>query len=1073
MNPALIPILPLWRINWLRRSLIGLLILALIIVLIPLAAEFAVVRVLLDRGATSAQVDNIDFNPFVGKLKVEQLEYSVAPSPPARVTQLAADLDMKALFKLDVVVEALSLQGVELEVERADNGSVSVNGLRVVDTTGAKVEAADDSNQQTASQPPRFALQSLRLEDVRVNYRETDFQQQLHLPNLELNDLVSWQSDQLTHLVLAARLNDAALKLDARLGLFAQPISVSGRFELDRMQLAHYAKFHREHVESLDGQASVEIDFDLQLGSQVTGTLQSNILLNDLDVQYQGIEQSVRQIGWQGSTKLNVEGLPAVSGELAITQSTTLDRNRDDLQASFVSLSSKLDLEPGIQNSGRLKSLIELSNLDVQYQGIEQSLGQISWQGSTKLNAEGLPAVSGELAITQSATLDRNRDLKASVASLASKLDFEPDEQNSGTLKSLIELSNLDVQYQAIEQSVGQISWQGSTKLNAEGLPAVSGELAITQSATLDRNRDLKASVASLASKLDFEPGEQNSGRLENNLEIAGIEAIYRGVTQSIEKITWQGMVDLEAETQPSVTGQLVVTNSTTRDREQDYLVAGFNLLQLDGVSFRDQQASVGQLQLQQLNLVQQAADSKLLDLEQLSVSETTFDQARNSLTIKQVKFGAPLATVSLDEDKQLEQLAPLMATLQRLTSAPESTDQPAASEAQEPGEAKPLELEISLVELVKAGKVSFSDRSVSPNYQTDLLLNKVKVSSISGQRPAQFLLALQKGEYTLIDVEGEGLLMNPTEQIHVKAKIQQLDLPPITPYSSQAIGYGMKSGVVDSDIDARIRSNQIDSLVRLTIDSIEVVETQKETAEAVASASGMSIDLAISTLMDENNVIKLELPIKGDISKPEFELNDVINQALGKAMRSASLSYLKYALQPFGSLITLFSLAKDAADHISLPPLLFAANSIDFKTDDQQELIDKVLKLLEERPALKLKACAVSALPDQKLIREELLRVEAEKLRRQQQEQQAQKSAQPRAEGEAPPAESAQTQMPEPSVTPAQLQNAMKTLADKRAARVKTYLLDKGGLKPGRILNCLSSSNLDEDSRPVVELQI
>ena len=53
------------------------------------------------------------------------------------------------------------------------------------------------------------------------------------------------------------------------------------------------------------------------------------------------------------------------------------------------------------------------------------------------------------------------------------------------------------------------------------------------------------------------------------------------------------------------------------------------------------------------------------------------------------------------------------------------------------------------------------------------------------------------------------------------------------------------------------------------------------------------------------------------------------------------------------------------------------------------------------------------------------------------------------------------------------EIQNAMKALADERALRVKAYFLEQGDLQPARVLNCLSSTNLEKDSKPAVELQI
>jgi ribosome-binding ATPase YchF (GTP1/OBG family) len=174
--------------------------------------------------------------------------------------------------------------------------------------------------------------------------------------------------------------------------------------------------------------------------------------------------------------------------------------------------------------------------------------------------------------------------------------------------------------------------------------------------------------------------------------------------------------------------------------------------------------------------------------------------------------------------------------------------------------------------------------------------------------------------------------------------------------------------------------------------------------------------------------------------------------------MQSASLSYLKHALQPFGSMISLFNLAKAAAEHISLPPVVFQINSLEF-ADEQQNLMDKVVKVLKERPELKIKACGVSSLEDHEAIKKELMTAEIERIKQQQKE--GKKKEDPNKQKE------------EVVIAEETIQQHMKDLADNRSAKVKNYFLEKGDLKSNRILNCLSSSNIDEKSQASVELEI
>jgi hypothetical protein len=803
-----------WNIRWLRRLVISVAIIAGILILIPVGIQFAIGYILKDQGADQASVDDINLNLFAGSFELSGLNMKVAGSEPASLGHLYANLNMLELVKSRIVVDEISMQGMNIQVNRDSEGNISVNGLKVYanqsGTTNSKPEPTK------TSEPLAFAINRLSISQIALNYQEPDFQQQLKLSDLKLTNLKSWQPDSTANLQLTMALNQSPVKLSADLNLFDSTRKFKGDVSIQSVAFTPYSKFYRDYLKSLQGQISITTDFDLALNDQIHGEINNDI-----------------------------------------------------------------------------------------------------------------------------------------------------------------EIKNLDLEYQRIHQQNELIHWQGKTTLNAN---------------------------------------------LPSNIE-----------------------------------GKLALKNSKTSDTEQKYEMASFSSLDLEDIHYQPQSIKLGNIDLQNLIVVNQNEKQQFLNLAQLLVEKLDVQQAEQAIDIQQITLKDPVIQVTLDKDKKPQQLQPLLATLDALTAKAESTvpDAPSPAAATEPS--KPFKLHIAQLKLDQPGKIEFADLSVSPNYATTLHLNQINIENISSTEAATFTLALKQGDYTTFDIKGSGLLLDPTDQINLKANIKQLDLPPVTAYTSAAMGYGMKSGVVDSDLDIKINKRIIDSMVDLKIDSIEVVETQPKTAEQVTSASGMSIDLAVSTLKDDNNMIDLKLPVKGSLDQPDFDLSLVINKALGKAMQSASLSYLKYALQPFGSLVSLFKLAKAAADHISLPPILFKTNSLALE-DQQQELIEKVIKVMKERPELKIKACGISSLADQEAIKEELINQEKEKLKEEQDSPDKVKKAQ------------SETEI---VINPEDILQRMKKLADNRAAKVKAQFVGQGSVKPSRILNCLSSTEPEKGTPASVELQI
>lgn len=563
-----------------------------------------------------------------------------------------------------------------------------------------------------------------------------------------------------------------------------------------------------------------------------------------------------------------------------------------------------------------------------------------------------------------------------------------------------------------------------------------------------DHVANLQGSI-SVDSIFDISISDSVVAKVSNKVEINDLDVAYQHIHHATQNIVWQGDTSLSEDGQITIKGDLSIRQSRTTDNKQDYLISSFGQINLSDFQKNQESISFGELEIEDALLIEAEKDKRFVTLDKLKLQQLALLPGSSKLDIGQISLNKPQISLTISKNGQLENLTPLFKTIDGISFTAESAQAEDKTSVQ-----KPYMINIGKLALLQPGTLNFSDKNVSPNYKTTFTFDKIDIQNISSEKSARFDLALKQGKYTSFNIKGEGLLFDPVEKLKMTAQIKQLDLPPITPYTSNAMGYGMKSGVVDADIELTINQREIDSIVDLKIDSIEVIETNSKTAEQVTSASGMSIDLAVSTLKDSDNIIELKLPVKGNIDQPDFDLSHIVNSAMGKAMKSASLTYLKHSLQPFGSLITLFKLAKSAANHISLPPVLFETNSLVLK-DQQQDLLDKVIKVLNERPGLKIKACGISALDDQLAIKEALLNAEIARVETENNKVKKKK-------------EIVKIIIPEDTI-----QQKMRELADQRSEKIKRLILTKGKLEPSRILNCLSSFNLNEESQASVELSI
>lgn len=588
--------------------------------------------------------------------------------------------------------------------------------------------------------------------------------------------------------------------------------------------------------------------------------------------------------------------------------------------------------------------------------------------------------------------------------------------------------------------------------------PTVKGSLSIKNLSALAYQKfysehldKLNANIA-LDAQFDLTLGEKIKGNIKHSVELTQLLAHYQKLGYSLKKMQTQGDITIHGS-DISVDAKLTLNNSQLNDLASDTLLNSVAQLSINDFHFDPQKMSFKDLTLKGIQLLKDDKNKTLLSVASVSLKRFNFDTQGSNIKLMLVDIQQPDIDATLSKDKKITHLALIEPILKRFTQGNKKT-----AESQQTT-AKPLSINIAKMHLSKPGLLHFSDLSVQPNYKTTLHFNNIDINDISNKSPANFNLALKKGDYTSIDISGKGLLFNPSEYLSYTVDIKQLDLPPISSYTSQMMGYGVKSGVIDAIIKGSIKQQEIDTHLVLKIDSVEVIETNQETAAEISSASGMSIDLALSTLKDKNNIIDLEIPIGGNIKKPDFDLSLIINKAMGIAMKAASMSYLKHALQPFSSLVTLFSLASDAASSISLAPITFNPNDAQL-TSEQKELLDKVTNILNERPGIKIKTCSITSSSDQSNIKKTILNTKKQAYLKQQQG----KKLEPKQRDIA---------IKKLVVSDAELHQAMKTLADNRSASVKAYLTQAKNIAPEKILNCLSAENLSSESKPVVELLI
>jgi len=670
-----------------------------------------------------------------------------------------------------------------------------------------------------------------------------------------------------------------------------------------------------------------------------------------------------------------------------------------------------------------------------------------------------------------------NSELKITHASLDGLASWTPDQPTRVALQGSLNKAPLDLRgnvspFTPELQALGRIKLDdftlaplaalaGGQVTQLGGHASLNVELSIARSADglLLRQqgtvalRDLTADVGgenvtqsavnwdgTLDLHLGTEPEGLRAG-VDGQLRV-GSGQINAGALQvSQSALTWEGLVTYGKRDVPTgyeANGKLNVDNLRLREPQRALDLAHVGTLALTGLHARGTyDVTIDQADLGDVTIAQPSADT----------GGTAGKPA--VLTAKAVN----MATVKLQDLHDLKvaklQLHDLIATLKRNADGKwyvlDTLSAPASPTAQQPTQA-PSGLAIGSASILGDSHVRFEDLTVTPAFKLDAKIQKAEIRQLDSARPTEpspLVLQARLGPYARLTLNGQVRPFTPRLNLKLKGRVEQVDLPPLSSYTAPQLGYSLTSGHLNADVDLQIRDGHMEGQTELALNKLQVQPQDAKKMEQLTAQLSVPLDSALSMLRDKNDNIHIKVPISGDMDDPRFDFGDAINQALGKTMRLAAVSYIKYALQPYGAIITLVQMTGKAAQTVKLEPALFTAGQ-DKLTPKTRQYLGKMESLLRERPQLSLRLCPRATVGDRQALLAALIKSRA-----------------------APPGTK-----PAPETKPEVPDQALESLAQHRALALKAYLVEHG-VAPGRLYLCKPELDPSANGEPRVEISI
>lgn len=430
------------------------------------------------------------------------------------------------------------------------------------------------------------------------------------------------------------------------------------------------------------------------------------------------------------------------------------------------------------------------------------------------------------------------------------------------------------------------------------------------------------------------------------------------------------------------------------------------------------------------------------------------------SLAIERVELDQPYARFVINEN--------LTTNVSELI-----VPQPPAPKESKADAGKPLAIRIGGV-AINDGSANFADFSLTPSFATAVQQMNGRIGVLDNQKPQAASVDIQGkvDRYAPMSIKGKLTPFDPLNSLDIATSFKNVELTTVTPYSGKFAGYRIRKGRLNLDLHYRIEKGQLNAENKVLVENLQLGE-RVDSPDAV----DLPIRLAVALLKDTQGRIAIELPVQGDLNNPQFSVMPIVWQTLRNLVLRAAQAPFKFIAGLVGG------------SNVDLSTVPFVAGSAELEADARQAL-DTLAKALEERPNLRLEVegqAAQSAdgplLAEQRLQREfretwykvlqrrgdkvpaspdELTVAEDEQAALLEGIYRTRLKQQPPAEWSELDSEQRQQNMRKAVLDSwAQSKLLLRQLAQQRAATIKDYLVEQGGLYDERVY--LIDANLGE----------
>jgi hypothetical protein len=261
------------RRRWPYITAIVIVALLAVIVVVPwVAAGWLAERQLAQMGIENEGTRSLTVDLLNRRIDLGTVEFWSADAERGRIEDFSLRYDMMNLFHGRAVVDRAIVRGIDIRINRAEDGRIQLNGIALDELFGPPEPEADEAAADDDEEGGRgfgFGLDSFLLEDSRAIFTTAGGNElAVEIERLLVEDIRTWQPDRPAIVELVAVINDIELSANAQAHLFSDTIMADAHVRVASIEVEKLERFIGPlGFERRDGEVQANLVTSLQLGA--------------------------------------------------------------------------------------------------------------------------------------------------------------------------------------------------------------------------------------------------------------------------------------------------------------------------------------------------------------------------------------------------------------------------------------------------------------------------------------------------------------------------------------------------------------------------------------------------------------------------------------------------------------------------------------------------------------------------------------------------------------------------------------------------------------------------------------